>query len=60
MKCSLCGWQFSEKEAAKSCAGCILAGSCKGVKCPNCGYESPFESNLIRKIKDLIQGGLIG
>ncbi|MBT9175274.1 MAG: hypothetical protein DDT22_00949 [candidate division WS2 bacterium] len=52
MKCSLCGLEFSEKDAQKACSGCIIAKSCNLVKCPNCGYESPIESRLIKKIRE--------
>jgi len=52
MKCPLCGLEFDEKAAEKACSGCVLAKSCNSVKCPNCGYESPLESKLIKKIKE--------
>lgn len=52
MKCSLCGFEFSEKNAQKACSGCIITKSCNLVKCPNCGYESPVESKLIKKIRE--------
>ncbi len=51
MKCPLCGLEFREQEAQKACGRCMLAKSCGLVKCPNCGYESPIESKIIKKIK---------
>lgn len=51
MKCSLCGYQFREKEGATACHGCPLAGTCHMIKCPNCGYEIPMEPKLIKTIK---------
>ncbi len=52
MRCSLCGLEFDEKQAQRACRGCIIAKSCNLVKCPNCGYESPLESKLVKKIKE--------
>lgn len=52
MKCPLCGLEFDENDAERACSGCIIAKSCNLVKCPNCGYESPTESRLIKKIKE--------
>jgi len=52
MKCALCGLDFDEKDAKRACSGCIMAKSCNLIKCPNCGYESPVESKLIKKIRE--------
>ena len=52
MKCALCGLEFDEKEGQRACTGCIMAKSCNLIKCPNCGYESPIESKLIKKIRE--------
>jgi len=41
---------LEEKEAKKAYKGCIIAKTCNLVKCPTCGYESPVESKLIKKI----------
>jgi Fe2+ transport system protein FeoA len=35
--------RYSENDAQQACAGCISAGPCAMVKCPNCGYEQPRE-----------------
>jgi len=50
MKCALCGLEFNEKQAQRACSGCKSAAVCNLVKCPNCGYESPLESEFITKI----------
>ena len=50
MKCSLCGFEFNEKETKSSCSGCYLAGNCELMKCPNCGFEMVPESKWIKKI----------
>ncbi|MFA6568605.1 MAG: hypothetical protein WCS96_10360 [Victivallales bacterium] len=50
MKCSFCGFEFKENEADKSCCGCVMAKKCRLLKCPNCGFEIPKESEWIKKI----------
>jgi rubredoxin len=52
MKCSLCNLEFDEKQANQECKGCMLAGSCKKIRCPHCGYEAPVEPDFIKKIKE--------
>jgi DNA-directed RNA polymerase subunit RPC12/RpoP len=39
VQCPMCGLRIGEAEAGKTCNGCPMAGHCKKVKCPNCGYE---------------------
>ncbi len=51
MKCPLCGYQFHEDEGEAACKGCLLAGACHMVKCPNCGYDVPVEPGLIKAFK---------
>ncbi len=51
MKCPLCGHQFREEDGQAACRGCLLAGSCHMVKCPNCGYDIPKETKLIKALK---------
>ncbi len=51
MKCPLCGLEFKEEEGQAACKGCLAAGSCHLIKCPNCGYEVPIEPALIKKIR---------
>ncbi|MCX7766083.1 MAG: hypothetical protein N2246_05190 [Candidatus Sumerlaeia bacterium] len=51
MKCLLCGFEFDEREAQNLCKGCVFFSSCGLVKCPNCGYETPEEPMLIKKLK---------
>ena len=41
MKCSLCGYEFSESEGKGSCANCPMHKGCHLVRCPNCGFETP-------------------
>ncbi len=52
MRCSLCGYQFEEDESVVVCAGCPLSKNCNMVRCPNCGFEVPAESELVRILKD--------
>lgn len=52
MKCPYCGWEFDEKDARNGCAGCMAAGTCGKIKCPNCNYEicKEVELKLIKNI----------
>ena len=51
MKCSLCSYQFQEEGVKAACEGCPLAGTCRMVRCPNCGYDMPIEPKLVRAFK---------
>lgn len=51
MKCPLCGLEFKEDDGQAACKGCLMAKSCNLIKCPNCGYEVPKESGIIKKLK---------
>jgi len=54
MKCAMCGFEYTEEESIKSCSGCPMSQSrCKLQKCPNCGYETPYEPKLIKFIRKL-------
>ncbi len=50
MKCSLCGLEFDERLAQSACSGCKSKADCSLVKCPNCGYESPLDSEFIVRL----------
>jgi rubredoxin len=61
MECRLCGYEFTEEEAKKSCQenqGCSKC-TCNLLICPNCGYsndpvyEKDFE--FIEKIKEKLK-----
>ncbi len=54
MKCSLCGYNFSKKEAKSACEGCIVKG-CGMVRCPNCNYENPIEPKLVSSFKRRVE-----
>jgi rubredoxin len=43
MKCSLCGYEFNEKEAEGTCKNCPIMKGCRLIKCPNCGFEIPAQ-----------------
>ncbi|NOX97382.1 MAG: hypothetical protein GXO98_04865 [Nitrospirae bacterium] len=49
MKCSLCGYEFEEKETSSACVGCPLTKGCQLIKCPNCGYEVPAEPRWLKR-----------
>lgn len=52
MKCTLCGFEFNEKEAQAGCSGCGLLKKCDLIKCPNCNFEIVPEPEWINKLKD--------
>jgi len=52
MKCSLCGYQFSEKDAESACSKCTFSKGCGLVKCPNCGFELAPDPDWIKRIKN--------
>jgi len=51
MKCRLCGLEFNESDGEAACKGCPVGRSCSMLKCPNCGYEVPGESGLLKLFK---------
>ena len=51
MICSFCGSEFDESKVITTCIGCLFFKSCKMVKCPNCGYDSPIEPILVKKLR---------
>ncbi len=52
MKCSLCGFEFNEKDAKSSCSGCYLARGCELIRCPNCGFEMTPEPKWIKNLRE--------
>ena len=59
MKCPLCGHEFDRQVAAEACAGCPVAGGCKLIRCPKCGYEMLALTRLgalIRRLRELASG----
>ncbi|MEW6446808.1 MAG: hypothetical protein AB1426_01750 [Bacillota bacterium] len=51
MRCDFCGAVFDETEAQQACTGCPLAGACRKLKCPRCGYEVLPEPNWVKAVK---------
>lgn len=51
MKCSLCGFKFTEKDAQTACKGCGIVKKCELIKCPNCGFEMPVEPGWIKRLR---------
>jgi rubredoxin len=51
VKCSFCGYEFNKAEGRTSCRGCPMAGTCRKVSCPNCGYDTPLEPRLFKALK---------
>ncbi|OGX46060.1 MAG: hypothetical protein A3G38_03970 [Omnitrophica WOR_2 bacterium RIFCSPLOWO2_12_FULL_51_8] len=51
MKCTLCGYKFSEGDAQAACQRCPLMKGCRLIRCPNCGFEMPPEPRWGRYFK---------
>lgn len=54
MKCSLCGFEFNEKDARTCCGGCGLIKKCELLKCPNCGFEAAPDPKWAKKFKETV------
>lgn len=39
--CGFCAQEFREDLGQPVCRACPLAGMCRHVRCPTCGYENP-------------------
>jgi len=53
MECPFCGYRFDENSTGDTCQGCPLHDKCNLAKCPNCGYEMPRESRLLKALRAL-------
>ena len=55
LKCSLCGLNFDEKICPSFCDGCTIkiTSTCNMVRCPNCGFEMPKQSQMERLFKKI-------
>jgi hypothetical protein len=51
--CALCGGRFTHGE--KVCGSCPLNRGCEVVRCPNCGYQFPRESVIVRWVTRLLR-----
>ena len=52
MRCALCGLEFEERDAVASCKSCPMnKGGCNMLRCPNCWYENPGESQLLKMVR---------
>ncbi len=62
MTCTFCAHTFSPGEARTTCEACLWFGGCRGVRCPQCGYEMPedlgFLSWLTRRSKTVLRANL--
>ncbi|NUQ71722.1 MAG: hypothetical protein HUU17_13005 [Chthonomonadales bacterium] len=56
VRCTMCGNEFSQEEAAIACRACTLVGGCRKTRCPACGYEMPEETWLARWIRKRLGG----
>jgi len=54
VNCPLCGKETENERMA--CAGCPMSSGCGLLKCPNCGYEFPKESKIVKYFSGLFKG----
>jgi Fe2+ transport system protein FeoA len=47
--CSFCG--LGVELETRACSGCALAGGCRSVCCPRCGYAMPAEPPLVQRVR---------
>lgn len=52
LRCPLCGGEFAADSVACH-AGCPIAGHCRVLCCPHCGYEFPDEEATRRRLRRL-------
>lgn len=55
--CAFCQRTFTEDLGQPTCQGCPLAGACRFVRCPHCGYENPVAPAWVDRVKRWIGGG---
>lgn len=48
-QCGLCGARFTH--GGQVCGGCPLRAACNVVQCPNCGYQFPRSSHIVRWLR---------
>ncbi|RMH78086.1 MAG: hypothetical protein D6681_20385 [Calditrichaeota bacterium] len=56
-QCPLCGYRYFEGRHSR-CSSCPLNHGCEITCCPNCGYEMPGESSLVRWLKKWSRKGI--
>jgi hypothetical protein len=50
MICGFCGREIAEEVVKNGCGGCPMAGGCRKICCPHCGYENPVIPKLLQKL----------
>lgn len=52
LACGLCGARFAEDRGQPACLACpLLAGRCRYVRCPRCGYENPLRPPWLARVE---------
>ena len=55
--CPACNHEYDATDAsATACGACLARGACGLVKCPECGYESPREPGVLRRLLSTLGG----
>lgn len=52
MVCGFCAHTFVEDVGQPVCRSCPLAGLCRMVRCPECGYENPVPPPWLARLAD--------
>lgn len=55
MTCGFCGRAFEEDRGQPACRQCPLAGLCRFVRCPSCGYENPAQPAWLGRLRKRAQ-----
>lgn len=48
--CGFCALEFREDRAQPVCRSCPIAGLCRNVRCPHCGYENPVVPQWLQRL----------
>lgn len=53
MNCPFCNFNLNVIDIKKVCESCFTIKGCTMIKCPNCGYETIPDPDLLRLIKKM-------
>jgi hypothetical protein len=53
MNCPFCNFNLNLVDIKKLCEGCVTTKGCTMIKCPNCGYETIPDPDILKLIKKM-------
>ena len=53
MNCPFCNFNLKLVDIKKLCEGCVTTKGCTMIKCPNCGYETIPDPDILKLIKKM-------